>query len=89
MTNLPLVKVPFKRRNVHFIPVYDSQSGLCMNIEEMYLPKRMEDAEVLMLNINAGTMRVRIIKKDKFGTFDTDIAYFVNRYDIIKRPDTW
>lgn len=83
MSKLPIVRVPFSKVNPNFVSVL--VDGQCMNAESYYLPKQMEDAEVLMLNINAGTMRVRLVEKTKFGTFDTDIVYFLNRYEIKER----
>lgn len=77
---LPIVKVPFRRQNVNWVPVYDDRK--CINFDDAVLPVQIEDAEVLTLNLNSGTMRVRIINKDRYGTFDTDIKYFYDAYKI-------
>lgn len=46
---------------------------------------RKLQAEVLILNLNSGTMRVRAANKGEFGTTDIDIEEFFEQYELVKK----
>jgi hypothetical protein len=76
---LPQILVPVSVKNPEF------KRGDPM--DTYYLPRKMMPAEVLMLNVNAGTMRCRSIDKSWY-TQDFPISYFYEAYTIIENPST-
>lgn len=92
MNKLPIVKVPYKLQNPTWEPQYGGD-GRCTNMEGFYLPEAMLDAEVLTINLNASGMRVRLVEKmvsrshpkGQVITFDTDIKYFNELFEIKER----
>lgn len=87
--SLPIVKVPYSRYNPDFVPVRGAD-GKTSNIDELRLPEALLDAEVLTLNLNTGSMRVRFVEKqpnpitnkNEVISIDTSISHFMNAYKI-------
>lgn len=76
---LPVVTVPVRKRN----PLFGVEAGV-----DYYLPECMVEAEVLMLNVNAGTMRCRPMEdspKKSWHTQDFCISHFFNAFSITKK----
>ncbi len=81
INGLPCVKATVQDYNPAFIP------GQGANSLPLFIPTE-RDVEVLTLNLNSGTMRVRFVSTDHNGkqkvrTEDISINAFYKEYDIV------
>jgi hypothetical protein len=87
---LPIVMVPYRLPDPAWVAQRD-EFGKLLNAEKYYLPEQLLEAEVLQLNVNKNTMRVRLAQKvysmykakDEVVSFDTSISYFYAAFDIV------
>ena len=92
--SLPTLTLELRLLDPEWIPVFESPNSIAVNTETMYKVFNVE-CEVVQLNINAGTMRVRYdwpSKRTKKGyevcTRDVSLDLFYEHYEIKKRPTT-
>jgi len=86
---LPTLVTMVQMRNPDWVPTHIE--GVVVNNDQYYIDKDVE-VEVLTLNLNAGSMRVRFREpttRNKTGwevkTQDTSIDSFFEHYEIVKR----
>jgi hypothetical protein len=89
MNTLPTLTLKVSVRNPEWVAV-NGDNGTAMNMNQYYI-KQDRECEVLQLNLNAGTMRVRYQSPSKtkkgftIETVDVSIAPFLEQYSITKR----
>jgi hypothetical protein len=91
MTALPTLTLKVTVRNPEWVAQYDKPNRTAVNMDQYYI-KDDRECEVLQLNLNAGTMRVRYQNPSKtakkgftIDTVDVSIAPFLEQYSITKR----
>lgn len=81
--SLPKLKLNLREVNPNWIAAYDEQ-GRATNMHERSAYYDIE-VEVLTLNLNAGTMRVRYQHAGKNQTQDLSIQPFLDNYSIVEK----
>lgn len=92
--SLPTLTLELRLIDPEWTPTFEGSSLIAVNTDTMYKVFSVE-CEVVQLNINAGTMRVRYdwpSKRTKKGyevcTRDVSLDLFYEHYEIKKRPTT-
>ena len=75
------LKLTFMVRNPDWVPLYGSE-GLA-NMNECHTDLEF-DVEVLKVNFEQNSMRVRFTHMDKIETRDTDATPFFEKYKIVE-----
>lgn len=89
MNTLPTLTLKVTVRNLNWV-VDQGPDGIATNMDQYYIREDRE-CEVLQLNLNAGTMRVRYQSPSKtkkgftIETVDVSIEPFLAQYSITKR----
>jgi hypothetical protein len=91
MNTLPKLTLKQQVRNPEWMPIY-GDNGQAINMDSFYIAVEVE-AEVLTLNLNAGTMRIRYTRPashNKKGfevlSCDTSIKPFLELFAIVAKP---
>ena len=89
--SLPTIRITLQLPNPNFEPKYDPSQGGAVNMDEYYVNAEVE-VEVVQLNLNEASMRVRYEwpnKRRKNGvelcTRDVGIDAFFNAYSIVEK----
>lgn len=88
---LPKLTINLRERDPQWVAIFPEDGGPAINADEYY--KRYDiEVEIVQLNLNTGTMRVRYMWPDKnvkkgesMQSRDIHIDAFYNEFSIVKK----